>query len=54
MGASWGGFVVEQLLVVAPERRLVVYPGDETYPAGNDVLAIPLPELARMLAEAGA
>jgi hypothetical protein len=39
---------------LAPERRFVVYPGDETYPAGNDVLAIPLPELAQRLAEAGA
>jgi predicted AAA+ superfamily ATPase len=107
VGASWEGFVVEQLLTVAPEgvqgffyrtsggaeidlllsfpdgrlwaievkrsltprpgkgfhsacadlapeRRFVVYPGDEPYPVGNDVLAIPLPELARMLAEAGA
>jgi hypothetical protein len=39
---------------LAPERRFVVYPGDETYPAGTDVQAIPLPELAQRLAEAGA
>ena len=35
-------------------RRFVVYPGGEAYPTGQDVLAIPLLELARMLAEAGA
>lgn len=39
---------------LTPERRFVVYPGSEAYPTGHDVLAIPLPELARMLAEAGA
>jgi len=107
VGASWEGFVVEQLLAAAPEgaqgffyrtsggaeidlllsfpggrlwaievkrsltprpgrgfhsacadltpeRRFVVYPGGEAYPTGHDVLAIPLPELARMLAGAGA
>jgi hypothetical protein len=105
VGASWEGFVVEQLLAAAPEgvqgffyrtsagaeidlvlsfpggrlwavevkrsltprpekgfhsacadlspeRRLLVYPGDESFPLGQDVQAIPLPELARTLAEA--
>lgn len=35
-----------------PERRFVVYPGAESYPLGDGVRAISLPELARMLAEA--
>ncbi|HUP22912.1 MAG TPA: ATP-binding protein, partial [Thermoanaerobaculia bacterium] len=105
VGASWEGFVVEQLLAVAPdgiqgsfyrtsggaeidlvltfpggrlwaveikrsltprpkrgfhsactdlepERRFVVYPGEETYPLNHDVQAVPLPTLARMIAEA--
>lgn len=104
VGASWEGFVVEQLLTVAPEdvqghfyrtsggaeidlvlsftdgrrwtvevkrslsprpergfhsacadllpeRRFVVYPGDEVYPVGNDVLAVSVWHLARRLAE---
>jgi predicted AAA+ superfamily ATPase len=33
-----------------PERGFVVYPGDETYPLGSDIQAIPLPALARLLA----
>jgi uncharacterized protein len=37
---------------LAPERRFVVYPGTESYPLGNDVQAIPLADLARMLAKA--
>ncbi len=36
-----------------PERRFVVYPGDETYLVGDNIQAIPLPELARILSEAG-
>jgi predicted AAA+ superfamily ATPase len=104
LGASWEGFVVEQLLSVAPEgvqgyfyrtsggaeidlvlhfpdnriwaieikrslspgapkgfhsacadltpeRRFLVYPGAEAYPLGHDIQAIPLPALARLLAE---
>jgi uncharacterized protein len=104
VGSSWEGFVVEQLLAVAPEgvqgfyyrtsggaeidlllsfpsgaswaieikrslrprpergfhsacsdlspeRRYVVYPGDETYPVGPDIQATPLQALARMLME---
>ncbi len=104
VGASWEGFVVEQLLAVAPEgvqgffyrtsggaeidlllsfpdgrlwavevkrslaphpgkgfhsacadlapeRRFVVYPGDEAYPAGNDLQAISVHALAGVLAE---
>lgn len=34
-----------------PKRRFVVYPGAETYPLSEDVQAIPLRELARLLAE---
>jgi len=105
VGASWEGFVVEQLLAVAPEgvqghfyrtsggaevdlllsfpdgrlwavevkrslaprpergfhsacadlspeRRFVVYPGEETYPLGEDTQAVPLSALARLLAGA--
>ena len=104
LGASWEGFVVEQVLAAAPEgatghfyrtsagaeidlllhlpggklwaievkrslsprpekgfhhacadlspaRRFIVYPGDERYPLNAEVEAIPLPELARLLAE---
>jgi hypothetical protein len=103
VGASWEGFVIENLLAVAPqgvqghfyrtsggaeidlvlgfpggrswaveikrslsprpekgfyfacedlrpERRFVVYPGEESFPIGNDTQAIPLLALARMLA----
>lgn len=103
VGASWEGFVIEQLLAVAPEgadgyfyratggaevdlvlrlpgdrlwaieikrslsprlekgfhhacadlspdRRFVVYPGDETFPLGDAIQAIPLAALARVLA----
>ena len=102
VGASWEGFIVEQLLTVAPEgvqgfyyrtsggaevdlllrfpggqswaieikrslaprpkrgfhsacvdltpeRRFVVYPGDDAYPAGDDIQVVSLPQLARML-----
>jgi hypothetical protein len=35
---------------LAPERRFVVYPGEEAYPVGNDVEAVPLVDLARWLA----
>ncbi len=102
VGASWEGFVIENLLMVAPEgvqgyyyrtsggaeidlllqfpdgrfwavdvkrsltprpergfhsgctdlspaRRFVVYPGDESYPLGNDLQVIPLRELADLL-----
>lgn len=105
VGASWEGFVVEQLLAAAsegvqgffyrtsggaeidlvlhfpggrlwaveikrslaprpekgfysacadlsPERRFMVYPGEESFPLGNDIEAISLPALARLLAEA--
>jgi uncharacterized protein len=34
-----------------PERRFVVYPGEESYPVAEDVTAIPLIELARRIAE---
>ena len=104
VGASWEGFVIENLLTVAPEgiqgyfyrtsggaeidlllhfpdgrlwavevkrslaprpergfhsgcadlnpvRRFVVYPGAETYPLSKDIQAIPLRELASLLAE---
>jgi len=106
VGASWEGFVVENLLAVGPEGvqgyfyrtsggaeidlvlsfpdgrlwaveikrslsprpdkgfhaacadlnpagRFVVYPGDETYPAGNNVQVVSLPALARRLAGTG-
>jgi hypothetical protein len=36
-----------------PERRFVVYPGQETYRIGGDTTAIPLDELAVLLAEEG-
>jgi len=104
VGASWEGFVIENLLTVAPEtvqasfyrssggaeidlvlhfpdgrlwaievkrslkprpergfyagcadlnpvRRFVVYPGTEAYPLGKEVQAIPLRQLAGLLAE---
>ncbi len=103
-GASWEGFVVENLLAVSPDgvdgyfyrssggaeidlvlnfpegrlwaieikrslapqvergfhsackdldpaRRFVVYPGDETYPLGDDIQAISLPSLAHQLSK---
>ena len=34
-----------------PERRFVVYPGTETYPISGETTAIPLAEMARLLAE---
>ena len=37
-----------------PERRFVVYPGQETYPIAGDTLAIPLDDLADLLAQEGA
>ena len=105
LGASWEGFVVEQVLAAAPEgtvghfyrtsagaevdlllhlpdgelwaieikrslsprpekgfhhacadlspaRRFIVYPGDERYRLNAEVEAMPLPALARLLAEA--
>lgn len=36
-----------------PSRRFVVYPGKEAYPLSKEILAIPLRELAQMLAEEG-
>ena len=36
---------------LAPARRFVVYPGDESYPLTPEIQAIPLPLLARLLAE---
>jgi len=36
-----------------PERRFVVYPGDENFPLGNDTQAIPLQAIARLLAGKG-
>jgi len=106
VGASWEGFVIENLLAVAPEgvqghfyrtsggaeidlvlkfpdgrvwaveikrslsphpekgfyiacedlkpeRKLVVYPGEEIFPLGNDTQAMPLPAIARLLAGEG-
>ena len=38
---------------VSPERRYVVYPGDETYAIGEGIQAIPVQGLVRALAEAG-
>ena len=35
-----------------PERRLVVYPGEETYPAGNGIEVMPVHALVRLLAGA--
>lgn len=35
-----------------PERRFVVYPGEESYPLGNGVQAVSLSDLARILSEA--
>ncbi len=32
-----------------PERRLIAYPGNEAFPLGHGVEAVPVPELARML-----
>lgn len=36
---------------LAPARKLVVYPGNESFPLGNDILAVPLATLCRQLAE---
>lgn len=36
---------------LAPARRFVVYPGDESDPLTPEIQAIPLPRLARLLAE---
>lgn len=36
-----------------PERRFVVYPGDETYSLKEDILAIPVHGLGKLLLEAG-
>ncbi|MHB8765627.1 MAG: hypothetical protein ACYDA8_15000 [Deferrisomatales bacterium] len=57
MGASWEGFVLEALLPLdladlAPDRRFVVYSGQEAYPVGPETHAVSLPELARRLAHA--
>ncbi|MCY1164053.1 hypothetical protein D9M73_39260 [compost metagenome] len=38
---------------LSPVRKLVVYPGDESIPLGNDVVAVPLDVLCRELAEKG-
>ena len=35
---------------LSPARRFVVYPGNESYSVGNDVQAVSLPSLARLLA----
>lgn len=35
-----------------PARRFVVYPGEETYPLGNDTWAVSLPARARQVAGA--
>jgi predicted AAA+ superfamily ATPase len=106
VGASWEGFVIENLLAVAPEgvqghfyrtsggaeidlifsfpggrpwaveikrslsphpekgfyiacedlkpeRKFVVYPGEETFSLGNETQAMPLPAIARLLAGEG-
>jgi uncharacterized protein len=37
---------------LSPARRFIVYPGDERYPLNAEVEAMPLLELARLLAEA--
>ncbi len=37
---------------LSPERRYLVYPGEETYPISGDVQAVSLPALAREIAEA--
>ncbi len=39
---------------LAPERRLVVYPGTQAYPMGEHIEAIPLGSLARQLAACAA
>ena len=38
---------------LSPERRFVVYPGDESYPLGGDVTAVSVTELVTTLAEMG-
>ena len=35
---------------LSPARKLVVYPGSESFPLGNDVHAVPLYALCRELA----
>jgi len=41
----------EACRVIEPEARFVVYPGKERFPLGGGVWAVPLPELARQVAE---
>lgn len=38
---------------IQPERRMVVYPGTETFPMKNDVTAMPLSAASRMLRDEG-
>jgi hypothetical protein len=38
---------------LSPERRFVVYPGDESFPVGGNVTAVSVEELATILAQAG-
>jgi predicted AAA+ superfamily ATPase len=36
---------------LGPERRFVVYPGDDSYPVGDGIQAVSLPRLAQVLVE---
>jgi predicted AAA+ superfamily ATPase len=36
-----------------PERRFIVYPGTETYPSAENLVAIPLQDLAKLVLEQG-
>lgn len=37
-------------LDLEPDRRIVVYPGNEAYPLGNDIDVLPLHQLGEQLA----
>lgn len=43
IGASWEGFVIEQILLDEP---VVIYPGTQRRPIAEEVEAVPLAQLA--------
>ncbi len=68
LGASWEGFVIENLIALAPdpgrgmhsaiadlepERSFIVYPGEDRYRVAEGIEAISLPELGAELKAAG-
>lgn len=57
VGASWEGFVIENLLSVAPDRTQASFyrtsAGAERYPVSEDVQALGVLEMAETLLEMG-